>query len=100
MASLMLLGVLVLLCAVAAVRGVSTVALPIGVAVLALVAALMLMAKVGASHRYPTELDTAGAMMLVLAWGAIVLGVVHSIHLTIIRRRQRRARVAQLSARN
>lgn len=100
MASLMLLGVLVLLCAVAAVRGVSTVALPIGVSVLALVAASMLMARVGTSYRYPAELDTAGAMMLVTAWGAVVLGVAHTIHLIIIRRRLRLVRAAQFSARN
>lgn len=100
MVSLMLLGVLVLLCAVAAVRGVSTIALPIGVSVLALVAAVMLMARVGTNYRYPAELDTAGAMLLVTAWGAIILGVVHTSHLIIFRRRLRRVRAAQVSARN
>lgn len=87
MASLSILGVLVVLCAVAAVRGVSSIGLPLGVAGLALLAAVMLMAKVGANNRYPTELDTAGAMILVTAWGAIILGIVHAIHLMAVRRR-------------
>lgn len=88
MASLSLLGVLVALCAVIAVRGASTPGLPLGVSSVALVAALMLMVKVGTSRNYPAEFDTAGGMMLVTAWAAIILGVVHAVHLTAVRRRQ------------
>lgn len=89
LASLTLIGVLVLLCAIASVRRITPVGIPIAVALIGIGGAAMLIGRVGAGSRHVPELDTAGAMMLMTCWAAIALGVVHAIHLIVVRLRAR-----------
>ncbi|HIZ35379.1 MAG TPA: hypothetical protein H9815_06345 [Candidatus Ruania gallistercoris] len=84
--SLLLIFLLVGLAVGGAVRAVRTVALPIAVAVLSLLGAVMLMAKIGYSDPAP-PFDDGGAMLLTLAWAGVVLGIVHTVHVLIWRRR-------------
>jgi len=89
MAALLLLFSLVAIAVCGAVRSVRTVAVPVAMVVLSLVGAVMLMAKIGYSDPAP-PFDDGGAMMLALAWGAVLLGVVHTVHLIVWRWRVRR----------
>src|SRR5699024_6249291 len=89
MMSVILLGALVILSAVATVRGGASRAIPIALAAVALVVAILLMSGFGASRTSPYEFATAGAMMLATAWGAVILGIVHVIHLGVLRRASR-----------
>lgn len=77
--ALALLGALVALCAYAVVQPVTTIAIPVSVIVIAAIAVLMLLAKVGSSR--DPDYDTAGAMLLVSCWAAMLLGGVHTAHL-------------------
>lgn len=87
MFSLLLTFGLVALAVCGAVRAVRTVAVPAAVAVLALLGALMLMAKIGYSDPTP-PFDDGGAMLVTLAWAGVVLGVVHTVHLVVWHRRR------------
>lgn len=87
--ALLLLFILVAVAICGAVRSVRTVAVPVAMVVLSLVGAVMLMTKVGFRDPGP-PFDDGGAMMLALAWGAVLLGVVHTIHLILWRRQDRR----------
>lgn len=86
--SLMLIFLLVGLGVCGAVRAVRSVALPVAMAVLSLVGAVMLMAKIGYSDPAP-PFDDGGAMLLTLAWAGVLLGLVHTVHVLIWRRRNR-----------
>lgn len=86
--SLLLVFALVALAVCGAVRAVRTVAIPVAVAVLALLGAVMLMAKIGYSDPAP-PFDDGGAMLLTLAWAGVLLGLVHTVHLLIWRRHNR-----------
>lgn len=86
--SLLLIFMLVGLAVGGAVRAVRSVALPVAVAVLSLVGAVMLMAKIGYSDPVP-PFDDGGAMLLTLAWAGVLLGMVHTVHVLIWRRRNR-----------
>ncbi|ACQ78922.1 hypothetical protein Bcav_0660 [Beutenbergia cavernae DSM 12333] len=88
-AAIAMLGLLVLFsvaaaCLVAAFRDVRTVGLPITIAVLALLAALMLATKIGAGSPTPT-FDDGGAMMVTTAWFTVAFAVVHTVHLLVRR---------------
>lgn len=85
MISLLLLFGMVALAICGAVRSVRTVGLPIAVVVLSLVGAVMLMTKVGFSQPAP-PFDDGGAMLVTLAWGGVLLGLVHTVHLLLWRR--------------
>lgn len=78
--ALLIVAGIVLLSAIAVVRGVRSIPIPIAVAALALLAAVMLMARVGSSQA--PDLATAGGMMLVTCWAAVGLGIVHAIHVS------------------
>lgn len=86
--SLLLVFVMVGLCAYAAVRPVTSVALPVTVALLALGGAVMLILKVGWGDSDPA-FDDGGIMLVNTALGAVLLGIVHTIHLIVWRRRYR-----------
>lgn len=83
--SLMLIFVLAGMCAYAAVRPVRSAAFPLVIAGLALLGALMLMAKIGWGERNP-PFDDGAIMLISTAWGAVLLGLVHAVHLAIWRR--------------
>ncbi|WP_147916251.1 hypothetical protein [Ruania zhangjianzhongii] len=83
--SLLLIFVLAGLCAYAAVRPVRSIALPVVIAGLAFLGALMLMFKIGWGDRNP-PFDDGAIMLISTAWGAVLLGLVHAIHLAIWRR--------------
>ncbi|WP_420111195.1 hypothetical protein [Pseudactinotalea sp.] len=85
LASLTLIGVLVLLAAIASVRPITPVGIPITIALIGIAGAVMLISRVGAGSRHVPELDTAGAMMLMTCWAAVALGVIHAIHLIVVR---------------
>lgn len=74
-----LLGSLVTLCATAVVRGVRSIAQPIGVAVVAIIALAMLLGRVGTSR--DPDLSTTGTMLVMVGFAAVLLGIVHTIHL-------------------
>ena len=86
--SLMLIVVLVGLGVCGAVRAVRSVALPVAVAVLSLLGAVMLLAKIGYSDPVP-PFDDGGAMLVALAGAGVLLGLVHTVHVLIWRRRNR-----------
>lgn len=88
MASLLLLFGLVALCIFAAVRTVSSVGLPIAIVVLAVIGAVMLLAKIGFNGPAPA-FDDGGTMLVTLAFGAVLLGVVHTVHLLVWRAQNR-----------
>lgn len=86
--SLLLIFVLVGMCGYAAVRPVRSVAFPLVIVGLALMGALMLMFKLGFNGE-PPPFDDGAVMLIATAWGAVVLGIVHSVHLAVWRRRHR-----------
>lgn len=88
MISLLLVFAMVALFVCGAVRAVRTVALPVAIVVLSLIGAVMLMAKVGFSDPAPA-FDDGGTMLVTLAWGAILLSLVHIVHLILWRRDNR-----------
>lgn len=87
MFSLLLAYGLVALAVCGAMRAVRTIALPVAVAALALLGALMLMAKIGYSDPAP-PFDDGGAMLVTLAWAGVLLGLVHTAHLVVWHRRR------------
>lgn len=88
LASLLMIFLMVGLCAYAAVRPVRTVVLPVVVALIALGGAIMLMLKVGWGGSDPA-FDDGGIMLMNTAWAAVLLGIVHTIHLSLWRVRNR-----------
>ena len=86
--SLLMVFLMVGLCAYAAVRPVTSVALPVVVALIALGGAVMLILKVGWGDRDPA-FDDGGIMLVNTALGAVLLGIVHTIHLIVWRVRSR-----------
>lgn len=87
-ASLLMVFLMVGLCAYAAVRPVTSVALPVTVTLIALGGAVMLILKVGWGDRDPA-FDDGGIMLVNTAVGAVLLGIVHTIHLIVWRVRSR-----------
>jgi hypothetical protein len=85
MLGLLLLAVLVVLLSIAAFRARSTV-LPISLAVVAALIALMLITKPGTGVPTP-NLTQAGLAGLVLTICAGTIGVAHAIHLSVVGRR-------------
>ena len=83
--SLMLIFMLVGLGVCGAVRAVRSIALPVAVAVLSLLGAVMLIAKIGYSDPVP-PFDDGGAMLVALAGAGVLLGLVHTVHVLIWRR--------------
>ncbi|WP_147916254.1 hypothetical protein [Ruania zhangjianzhongii] len=86
--SLLMVFVMVGLCAYAAVRPVTSVAVPVIVALISLGGAVMLMLKVGWGDSDPA-FDDGGIMLMNTAWGAVLLGIVHTVHLIVWRARYR-----------
>ena len=83
---IMLFAILAVLLVAGALRD-GSVALPIGIAILAALIALMLLTKPGTGSPSPA-LSDAGTAGLVLVVCTTVLAVVHAIHLSVLRRRR------------
>lgn len=83
--SILLLAIMVGLCVRATIRPVRSVALPLGVTAIALVAVLMVGLRVGADR--DAALSATGSMLMATGIAAMVLGVGHAIHLTILKAR-------------
>ncbi|MEU3272178.1 hypothetical protein ABZ639_15145 [Saccharomonospora sp. NPDC006951] len=85
--SLMILGGFIAITAYMHVRPPTSPALPITASVLAVLAALMLTFKAGASNLAPATLSNGGRMMLVLTWASFAFTAVHAAHLLYAKRR-------------
>ena len=86
--SLLMIFLMIGLCAYAAIRPVTSVALPVVVTLIALGGAVMLILKVGWGDRDPA-FDDGGIMLVNTALGAALLGIAHTVHLIVWRVRRR-----------
>lgn len=82
---IMLFAVLVVFLVAGALRD-GSIALPIGIAVMAALVALMLVTKPGTGTPTPA-LSDAGTAGLVLVVCAVVLAIAHALHLSVLNRR-------------